>query len=70
MRRIRDIFNQGPQKPQFYVTLVDALLFHENGLAITLPSGEVTSRDLGDDVAVEETGRRKLEYGVTYLCNK
>ena len=33
MRRIRDIFNQGPYKSQFCVKLVDALLFQENGLA-------------------------------------
>jgi hypothetical protein len=31
MRRMKDIFNQGPQ---FCVKWVDALLFHENGVAI------------------------------------
>jgi hypothetical protein len=35
MRKIRDIFYQGPYKSQFCVKLVDALLFQENGLAIT-----------------------------------
>ena len=35
MRKIRDIFNQGPYKSQFCVKLVDALLFQENVLAIT-----------------------------------
>jgi hypothetical protein len=35
MRRIGDIFNQGPYKSQFCVKWVDALLFQENGLAIT-----------------------------------
>ena len=35
MRKIRDIFNPGPYKSQFFVKWVDALLFQENGLAIT-----------------------------------
>ena len=30
-----DIFNQGPYKSQFCITLVDALVFQENWLAIT-----------------------------------